>query len=60
MDLAMLRDLSTVVLMIVFIGVCVWAYSKKRKQRFTEAANLPFADEEIARRSSAANEGVEK
>lgn len=56
----MFRDLATVVLMIVFVGVCIWAYSKKRKKRFTEAANLPFADEEIARRSSASNEGVKK
>ncbi len=56
----MLRDLATVILMVVFVGICIWAYSKKQKQRFTEAANLPFADEEIARRSSGAEEGVEK
>lgn len=60
MDLATLRDLATVVLMIVFVGICIWAYSKKQKRRFTEAANLPFADEEIARRSSAAEEGDRK
>jgi cytochrome c oxidase cbb3-type subunit 4 len=46
MDINDLRGLSTVLLMIAFIGVCVWAYSGKRKKSFDEAANLPFADEE--------------
>lgn len=45
MDINDLRGLSTAFLMIAFIGVVCWAYSKKRKQAFDEAANLPFADE---------------
>ncbi len=36
----------TLVLMVVFIGIVWWAYSKKRKSSFNEAANLPFADED--------------
>ncbi|RLA59262.1 MAG: cbb3-type cytochrome c oxidase subunit 3, partial [Gammaproteobacteria bacterium] len=36
--------LSTLFLMISFIGLCIWAYSSKRKKTFDEAANLPFAD----------------
>lgn len=46
MDINDLRGLSTLALMIAFLGVCFWAYSKKRKSSFDEAANLPFADEE--------------
>lgn len=46
MDINDLRGLSTVLAMIAFIAVCVWAYSGKRKQKFEEAANLPFADEQ--------------
>lgn len=46
MDINDLRGLSTLALLIAFLGVCVWAYSKKRKSSFDEAANLPFADEE--------------
>ena len=45
MDINDFRAWHTVVLMIVFVGIVVWAFSKKRKSDFTEAANLPFADE---------------
>jgi cytochrome c oxidase cbb3-type subunit 4 len=51
MDINDLRGLSTLFLMISFIGLCFWAYSSKRKATFDEAANLPFADEEINQRS---------
>lgn len=44
MDINDLRGLSTALLMVSFIGLCFWAYSKKRKPHFEEAANLPFAD----------------
>jgi cytochrome c oxidase cbb3-type subunit 4 len=27
-----------------------WAFSKRRKKEFDEAANLPFADEDISRK----------
>jgi cytochrome c oxidase cbb3-type subunit 4 len=37
--------------MVAFIGLCFWAYSKKRRQSFDEAANLPFADEHINQRT---------
>ena len=51
MDINDLRGLSTAFLMVAFIGLCIWAYSKKRKQAFEEAANLPFADEELNQRT---------
>ena len=47
MDINDLRGLSTAFLMVAFIGLCIWAYSSKRKKSFDEAANLPFADEEL-------------
>lgn len=46
MDINDLRGLSTVFAMVAFIGVCLWAYSSRRKSGFDEAANLPFADED--------------
>lgn len=46
MDINTLRGLSTVFVMIAFAGVCWWAYSPKRKARFEDAAQLPFADED--------------
>jgi cytochrome c oxidase cbb3-type subunit 4 len=51
MEINDLRGLSTLFLMITFIGMCFWAYSSKRKKTFDEAANLPFADEELNQRT---------
>ena len=46
MELNDFRTWHTVVLMVAFIGIVIWAYSKRRKKSFDEAANLPFADED--------------
>lgn len=46
MDATDLRGITTLLVMIVFLGICFWAYSKKSKKRFDEAAQLPFADED--------------
>ena len=51
MDINDLRGLSTAFLLFAFIGLCFWAYSSKRKKGFDEAANLPFADEELNQRT---------
>ncbi|TXS95491.1 cbb3-type cytochrome c oxidase subunit 3 [Parahaliea maris] len=51
MDINDLRGLSTLFLMISFIGLCFWAYSSKRRASFDEAAQLPFADEEQNQRT---------
>lgn len=47
-----LRGLSTVLVMIAFAGICWWAYAPRRKKRFDEAANLPFADDESSQDDS--------
>ncbi|MFO1198615.1 MAG: cbb3-type cytochrome c oxidase subunit 3 [Burkholderiaceae bacterium] len=46
MDINDLRSLITVLSLISFIGIVVWAYGSGRKRRFEEAANLPFADDD--------------
>ncbi len=46
MDIPMIHAWWTVVVMVTFIGIWIWAWSGKRRQDFQEAANLPFADEE--------------
>jgi cytochrome c oxidase cbb3-type subunit 4 len=38
-----LHSIMTVVTFITFIGIVFWAYSRKRKSAFEEAANAPFA-----------------
>lgn len=46
MDTGTFRGIITGLLIIAFLGLTFWAYSKRRKPDFDEAANLPFADEE--------------
>ncbi|GHA99931.1 CcoQ/FixQ family Cbb3-type cytochrome c oxidase assembly chaperone [Modicisalibacter luteus] len=46
MDIGTFRGITTLLIMIAFIGVVFWAYSKRRKKDFDEASHLPFADEE--------------
>jgi len=41
-DINILRSIATVASLVVFIGIWVWAWSKRRSAEFTEAANLPF------------------
>ena len=45
MDLSMVHAIWTVVLMVLFIGIVVWAWSGKRKARFDAAARLPFDED---------------
>jgi len=45
MDYSLIQSIWTVVVMVVFIGIVVWAWSGKRKQRFEQAANIPFDDD---------------
>jgi len=45
MNTGILQGIGTVLAMAAFIGVCVWAWSSKNKQRFDEAAQLPFMND---------------
>ncbi|MFV0276890.1 MAG: cbb3-type cytochrome oxidase subunit 3 [Parahaliea sp.] len=51
MDINDLRGLSTLLLLVSFIGLCIWAYSGKRRAAFDEAAQLPFADDIMNQRT---------
>jgi len=52
MDVNDLRSVVTLVSLLVFVGIAVWAWSRGNKARFEEAAGLPFADEDSERRPS--------
>ena len=45
MDFTILQSAWTVVVMVTFLGIVVWAWSGKRKRDFDEAARLPFDDD---------------
>ncbi|MDJ0876975.1 MAG: cbb3-type cytochrome c oxidase subunit 3 [Halieaceae bacterium] len=53
MDINTVRGLTTLLLLIAFIGLVIVVYSRSNKSRFDEAANLPFADEEAHRQTMA-------
>ncbi|MEO5796045.1 MAG: cbb3-type cytochrome c oxidase subunit 3 [Rhodoferax sp.] len=42
MDVTTLRIAATVCSFITFIGIWVWAFSRRNKAQFDDAAQLPF------------------
>ena len=42
MDINLLRSIVAVVAFVGFIGIVFWAWSRRNKERFDEAARLPF------------------
>ncbi|MBW2712958.1 MAG: cbb3-type cytochrome c oxidase subunit 3 [Deltaproteobacteria bacterium] len=45
MDVNTVRAIFTLLALLAFVAVVVWAYSSKNKARFEQDALLPFADE---------------
>lgn len=42
MDAGIWRGIFTAVMLLLFIGICFWAFSSRRKADFDEAAQLPL------------------
>jgi len=53
MEYSTIHSIFTVILFVGFIGLLIWAYSKKRKPDFDDAANLVFDDEKKPQQKSA-------
>ena len=45
MNFTLIQSLWTILVMVAFIGIVIWAWSGKRKQRFEDAANIPFNED---------------
>ena len=45
MDINVLRSAITVVSLLTFVGIVIWAWSRRNQADFDEAAQLPFQDE---------------
>ena len=43
--LGVMRGLTTLLAMIAFVAVCVWAWSRRRQQKFDDAARLPLEED---------------
>lgn len=44
--LGTLRGLATLLAMLAFIAVCAWAWSRRRRGRFEDAARLPLEEDQ--------------
>ncbi|MCC2615705.1 cbb3-type cytochrome c oxidase subunit 3 [Aestuariibacter halophilus] len=45
MDYGLVGSIFTVVVFVCFMGIVLWAFSKRAKTRFDQAQNLVFDDE---------------
>jgi cytochrome c oxidase cbb3-type subunit 4 len=55
-SLTLIQSLWTILVMVAFIGIVIWAWSGKRKQRFEDAANIPFTEDEQPKSDSMSKE----
>ncbi|CAG8870137.1 hypothetical protein PS627_03874 [Pseudomonas fluorescens] len=46
LDIGLIRGLGTLVVMIAFIGLCLWVFNRRRDRDFAEARLLPFLDDQ--------------
>ena len=46
LDLGLVRGIATVFALVAFIVVVLWAYSKRTKEKFKEAAQLPLEEDD--------------
>jgi cytochrome c oxidase cbb3-type subunit 4 len=50
MEMEIVNNLRTIVLVVgllCFLWICFWAFSKRAKSGFDEAAQLPLADDDL-------------
>ena len=43
----LIQSVWTLVVLVLFVGIVIWAWSGKRKQDFDEAANMPFDEDDM-------------
>ena len=52
MDINTLRSIATVVMFAAFVGIVAWAWSRRNKAAFDEAAMLPFQNDDAHRENN--------
>lgn len=57
MEMGWARGVIAVLTLVVFLGICWWAYRPANKKRFEEDAMMPFADDD-ASSTDGDNEGA--
>ena len=46
MDMGLVRGLITAAILVLFIGISIWSFSRKRQSDFEAASKLPLGDDE--------------
>ncbi len=46
MEIGIVRGVITVVLLVLFIGLCAFSFSRRRRAEYDAAAHLPLMDDE--------------
>jgi cytochrome c oxidase cbb3-type subunit 4 len=46
MDMNLIHSIWTVVVLVVFVGIVIWAWSGTNKASFDDAANIPFREDD--------------
>lgn len=49
MDSGTVSGIFTAILLVLFVGMWVWAFSSRQKKRFDQAARLPLEDDQEPR-----------
>ncbi|EWH12278.1 cbb3-type cytochrome oxidase subunit [Catenovulum agarivorans DS-2] len=52
MDYGTYRGIYTIIVLVVFVGIIWWAYSKQSKKRFDNAANSILDDSDVEKKNS--------
>ena len=47
MDAGTLRGLFTLIMLGLFIGICIWAWSGRRKKTFDAMSRMPLEPDEL-------------
>ena len=47
MNDSLIQSIWTLVVLVLFVGIVIWAWSSKRKKQFDEAARLPLDDDHL-------------
>ena len=56
MEMGLFRGLLTAVLFVAFVGTWIWAWSRKRRDDFEAAAQMPLENDERPPAGTATNE----
>ena len=51
-----LRVALTVLSFLIFVGIAIWAFSRRRRRDFDEAAQLPFRGHDFDTRAESGSE----